>query len=708
MLRKSFSINKKITKAEAVISGLGHYVLTVNGKRVGDALFAPLWSDYDKTVYYNTLDIKSLLGNGENVIGVTLGNGFYNAVGNRYRKLWISFGPPTLYFVLHLTFNDGSKQTLVSDSSWKFAPSPITFNDIYGGEDYDARLEQVGWNMPDFIDSEWNEAVVQEAPQGVLRPQMLNPVRKMEEFPVKSVVKIDDSYIYDMGQNLSGYPSIKVKGKRGDTVKITVGERLDESTGKVSQKQSGSPHFYTYTLKGEEVEEWHPEFSYYGFRYVQIDGSPVLDVKSHFIHNSAPETGSFECSNPLLNKTHLLIKNAVKSNMQAVFTDCPHREKLGWLEETHLCGRVLLYNWDMRRFFPKIMQDIADAQQDDGLVPSIAPEYVEFGDKTNPFRDSPEWGIASIMLPAMYYQFYGETSLMQNYFEVMLKYVDYLTSRANNHILSHGLGDWYDYGEHRAGLAKNSPVEVSATAHYFYAAHLFSCMAKLIGREDEAVKYGNLAKQIREAFNSRFYHPETSQYANGSQFCNAIAIYMDIVEPDNKKAVLENLKVDIIKHGYRLTTGDVGNRYLFMALALNGENELLYKMINHEDAPGYGFQLKFGATTLTEQWDPRNGNSWNHFMMGQIDEWFYRSLAGIEPSNQGFQKFTIHPRPVGDLKYVKASYNSPYGLISVEWRIEKNFRIKITVPKNAQATVVLPDGSSRIANSGKHVFSCVI
>lgn len=717
MLRKSFNTSKEIEKAIVHVSGLGHYNLSINGKKVSKDVFTPVWSDYDKTVYYNTYQADTLLQKGENAIGVTLGNGFYNAMGNRYRKLWVTFGPPTLFLEMHIYYKDGTSDIIVSDESWKYALSPIVFNDIYGGEDYDARLEQKGWNEPRFNDTAWKKVVNQGAPEGMLRPQQITSVRKMKEYGAISMTKIDTSYVLNMGQNLSGYPAIKVKGKKGQTVKLTVGELLNTETGKVSQKQSGGPHTYSYTLRGEGVEEWHPEFSYYGFQYIQVDGADMLttesdkpvimDIKSHFVYNSTPERGHFESSNEIFNKAHEIIKNAVRSNMQSVFTDCPHREKLGWLEQTHLNGPGLLYNWDMTQFYPKIMQDIKDAQNAAGFVPTIVPQYVVFDESLDVFHDSPEWGIASIINPWLYYKFYGDDSLIRNYFDVMKGYVDHMTSRSTNYMISHGLGDWYDYGEHRAGFSRNSPVEVSATAHYYYAAHLVTEAAKILGKKSDENKYRTLANHIRKAFNSKFFDTNTKQYANGSQFCNAVAVFMRIVEPQYKQAVMENLKADIRKHGNRLTTGDVGNRYLFQALALNGENELMYLMHNHTDVPGYGFQIKYGVTTLTEQWDPRKGASWNHFMMGQIDEWFFRSLAGIEPVQQGFKEFNIQPQPVGDLEWVKANHETLYGNISVDWkRKDGSFHLSLEVPANTKANVTLPDGSKKTVSSGKYDFEC--
>ena len=719
-LRKTFNVNKTVAKTLVHVSGLGHYQFSLNGEKISRDIFTPAWSDYDKTVYYNTYQVDSLLTKGKNTIGITLGNGFYNAVGNRYRKLWISFGPPTLYLEMEIYYTDGSKETILSDQSWKYALSPIIFNDIYGGEDYDARLEQTGWDQPAFDDSLWKPVVIQEAPKGMLRPQQQPPVREMEQYGAKTVKRLEPGvYVLDMGQNLSGYPAIQVKGKKGQSVKMIVGELLNED-GTVSQKRTGGPHTYTYILKGEGIESWHPEFTYYGFQYIQVEGADlvssdaaadrplVVDIKSHFIYNSTAETGNFTCSNDIFTKTHILIDKAIRSNMHSIFTDCPQREKLGWLEQTHLNGPGLFYNFDLTQMYPKLMQDIMDAQWSNGLVPSIVPEYTVFAgsfQSSDDFTDSPEWGSASVIVPWMYYKFYGDNSLITNYYETMKRYVDYLGTKATNHILSHGLGDWYDYGDHPAGWSKNSPIEVSATSHYYYVAHLLAKSAGMLKKTDDLKKYNMLASDIRDAFNNKFFKKETKQYANGSQFSNAVAVYMGIVEPQYKAAVLGNLKENIHQHGNRLTTGDIGNRYLYLALALNDENELMYLMHNHEETPGYGFQLKYGVTTLTEQWDPRKGNSWNHFMMGQIDEWFYRFLAGINPVTPGFKEFRIQPSVIGDLTWVKAHYTTLYGTIHVDWKKENNlFFMNVEVPVNTQATVVLPNGKKQVVGSGKHTF----
>lgn len=715
-LRQEFNADKKISEAIAYISGLGLYELSINGKKVGDSEFAPLLSDYDKSVYYNTYDVTEYLSRGDNAIGVLLGNGFYNVQGGRYRKLLISFGPPTLNFKMVVRYTDGTSEEIISDNSWRYSFSPIIFNCIYGGEDYDATLEQTGWDSAGFDDSKWSPVIVQTAPEGKLRPQETTPVKIMERYSIQETNKLsENSYVLDMGQNLAGFPEIVVNGRRGDTIRLTVGESLN-ADGSVSQKQTGSKHYYEYILKGEGDEYWHPRFSYYGFRFIQVDGakmegeastgSPVIkDIKSCFIYNSADHISTFHSSNSIFNNAHRIIGKAVRSNMQSVFTDCPHREKLGWLEQVHLNGPGLYYNYDLRTFIPKLLQDISDSQLDNGLVPSITPEYVVFD---GAFRDSPEWGSTSVIQPWMYYLYYGDDSMMRNHYSTMKRYVDYLTSTATDHIVSHGLGDWYDYDGKKAGYSRNTPIPLVATAHYYYDLLLMSKMAAILGNEKDEADYFTLSEEVKAAYIKEFFNEDTKQFGSASQASNAIPLFFDLVEPQYRDEVLQNLVADIKKHGNRLTTGDVGNRYLFQTLANNDLNELMYLMNNHEDAPGYGFQVKFGATTLTEQWDPREGTSWNHFMMGQIDEWFFASLAGIkpDPDRPGFKEFIIEPQVVGDMNFVSASTKTLYGKISVDWKREgAQFILNISVPANSSAKVILPNKEIHNVESGKYTFT---
>ena len=704
-LSKRFDERKKnIVAAFVNICGLGFNELKINGRAVSDAVMTPLWSDYDKSVFYNTYDVTSLISKGSNEIEVLLGNGFYNVQGERYKKMLVSFGPPTLRFALTIYLKDKrgniSQERIVSDSSWKYALSPITFNTIYGGEDYDARMEQ-----PD----RWHPVVIQESPKGKLRPQIARPVKIMESFGVKSVDRNrKDTLVFDMGQNLAGFPKIKVKGQRGQQVKIWVGETLKDN-GLVNQKQTGSKHYYLYTLKGGGEEEiWHPRFSYYSFRYIEIDGAGydptgkgdddsrqmplITDVQSCFIYNSAPDISSFECSNERINKTHRLINRAVRSNMQSVFTDCPAREKLGWLEQDYLNGQGLIMNYDLAPFLQQTMQNISDAQWDNGGMPTTAPEYVIFKGKwLDPFRESPEWGGAVVYLPILYYKYYGDDYLIKKYYDNMCRYVDYLSTKAENDILDFGLGDWYDYGPGRAGFSKNTPTSLVATAHYYYWTTLVALASRVIGDTEKDGHYTSLADKIRDSFNNKFYHADTHQYGTGSQTSNAIALMMGMNKKNDRDSVIANLKKDILDHGCRLTTGDIGNHFLFKALDRFGENELLYKMLDHDDVPGYGFQIRQGATTLTEQWDPRQGASQNHFMMGHIDELFFTSLAGIDPRGSEIE---FHPDIVGDLKWVKASTEGAYGKICAKWEKDDSGDViyNVQVPVGTKLSIHAPKG----------------
>ena len=732
ILRKEFSNGgKKITDAIVYISGMGHYEMHINGKKVGDSEFSPLWSEYSKTIYYNTYDVTDMLSSGDNAISVLLGNGFFNVQrGTRYSKLMTSFGAPQMIMRMDINYSDGTSKTIVSDPTWKYALSPITFNSIYGGESYDARLVQNGFDRPGFNDSTWKNAVVVEGAGGKLEPQTAQPVKIMEHFGIKSwqYLPADSvasasaktkrtvsphTFVADMGQNLAGFPEITVKGKPGQKVTILVSENLNKQ-GVCDQRQTGRQHFYEYTIGSDTTETWHPRFSYYGFRYIQVEDAvlegepnpynlPVISkLQSCFVYNSAEEGSSFECSNPLFTQTHRLIERAERSNMQSVMTDCPHREKLGWLEQDHLVGPSLFYNFDMTQYCPKIIRDITDTQKADGMVPTTAPQYVSFG---NLFDDSPEWGSTLIIMPFQYYEQYGDSTLITRNYTAMRRYVDYLTSRSKDGIVSHGLGDWYDVVEGgKSGFCKNTPIPLVATAHYIYDLQLIQRAARMVGNKADEERYSTLYNKVVEAFNHEFYHTDSCYYGSGSQTSNALPLFLGITG-ENKEKVLQSLIKDIEKHGNRLTTGDVGNRYLFMTLAMNNEDELLYTMLNHYETPGYGFQIKQGATTLTEQWDPRQGSSWNHLMMGQIDEWLFKRLAGIQnkPGTYGMRHLLISPTLVGDLKDVHSSTTTLYGKVSVDY---SDRGLTVEIPVGCDADIVLNNGTKiATVGSGIHTFN---
>lgn len=641
---KTVRLKRNIAKATLNICGLGQYEFYVDGRKINDDLLAPAWSDYRKTLFYNTFDITDRLSaNKTNTLECLLGNGFYHERGLRYHKLKSSFGPLTMVMRLDVTYKDGTRQTIVSDGSWMWKLSPITYNSIYGGEDYDARMENAGVS---------NKVVVQDAPQGKLLKQLSMPVRVMRRYGVAQRLP---NNVYDMGQNLAGFPEIRVKGKRGQQVKLIVGESLT-ADGHVSQKQTGKPYFLTYTLKGDGIETWHPRFTYNGYRYVEIEGLQPDSLWSCFISNAAPTIATFECSSERMNKAYAIIDNAIRSNWQNVWTDCPHREKLGWLEQDWLNGPGLMANYDARAMIEQTMQLIADAQHSDGSLPEIAPEYITFeGSWAPPFQESPEWGGAVVALPLLYADYYADSSLYRKYLPVMKRYVDYLDSRDSCGILRMGLGDWYDYGPWRAGFARNTPMPLVATAHFYRWTKALSSEAG----------YSERAHVIRKAFIKEYGGEGGAVWK--SQAALAIALELGLHEEGQRQMLLDSLVADIHRHGNRLTTGDVGTPYLFKVLIDNGQEQLLWTMLDHDDVPGYGAQLIKGMTTLTEQWNPDMGASRNHFMLGHINNHLLQDMVGIRVHGK---EVTVCPRFIGDATWARGSTMVAGCKVSVAWRIE--------------------------------------
>jgi len=716
LMRKTFEVSKPVKKATLFICGLGQFDLSLNGKKVGDHFLDPGWTKYDKQALYVPFDITCQLKQGANAIGVMLGNGFYYIPRDkRYRKLTGAYGYPKMMCRLVLQYEDGTESNIISNDSWKTAAGPVTFTSIYAGEDYNANLEQPGWNTPDFNDHHWRKVIVTDgSPQ--LIAQFADPVKVFEKFaPIKVSHIADNKWVFDLGQNSSAIPYIKVKGKKGDTIKILPAE-LVNADGSASQKGSGGPAYYTYILKGEGEEEWHPQFTYYGFRYLQVEGGvpsgnenstklpTLIEVKGLHIRNAAERVGAFSCSNELFNKTFKLIDWSIQSNMVSLFTDCPHREKLGWLEEAHLVGNSIQYNYDISGLTKKSISDMEAAQYPDGLIPEIAPEYVRFED---PFRDSPEWGSNAIILPWYTYQWYGDKTVLEQSYSMMRRYLDYLASKANNHILTQGLGDWYDIGPKGPGLSQNTAKGITATAIYYYDLTIAAKVALLIGKPQDATAYANLAQQVRQAFNSTFFNPQTKQYGSGSQTANAMAVYMKLVEPQYEQAVVNNIVKDIKDRNNAFTAGDIGFRYLLKVLDDEGRSDVIFDMNSNSSVPGYGYQLAKGATALTESWQALPTVSNDHLMLGHLMEWFYSGLGGIRPAKDAiaYKQIDIRPEVVGDVKSARAVYNAAYGEIVSDWKKDdRQFNITVQIPANTTATVYLPVSTkSTIKEGGRTV-----
>ncbi|MBN1184852.1 MAG: family 78 glycoside hydrolase catalytic domain [Bacteroidales bacterium] len=719
LFRKEFSIAKNVKSALIFITGLGQYKAFMNGNQISDDFLSPGWTDYSKTCLYNTYDVTDYIRPGENAIGVMVGNGFHNINNERYKKLLMTYGNPKMIAVLKITYTDGTHESILSDASWKTSPSPITYSCIYSGEDYDATLEQPGWDIPSFDASSWKEALLVRPPHGRLEAEITHPVKVNEIFRVDTVMKLaEDTFTFDFGQNAAGIIRVKVKGKKGQTITIRPGELLFENN-RINQKSTGSPYYWKYTLKGEEEEFYQPWFTFYGFRYVQIEnavptGEPnnngvpeIINIQHLHTYNSTPRVGDFKCSNELFNKVSRLILYAIQSNTQSMMIDCPHREKLGWLEQSYLMGGSVHYNFDIYNIYQKMIKDMGYSQEDNGLIPSTAPEYVYFG---YGFTDSPEWGSAGIILPWLIYKWYGDTNVMQEAWPMMTRYIQYLGTRAEDHILSYGLGDWYDLGPNKPGVAQLTPKGVTATATYYYDAILMSRMARLMKKSEEADNFMQLAEEIKAAFNEKYYDADRKVYATGSQTSMAMPLCLGLVPEQDREAVLHNMVDSIQNNDKALTAGDIGFHYLVEALTFGGESQLFYEMNNRDDVPGYGFQIRKGATSLTESWQALPVVSNNHMMLGHIMEWFYKGLCGIQQADSSiaYKYPVIKPSFVGDITSAKASFMSPYGEIVSSWERKSGFTtIKVGIPVNTKAIVYLPTENEKVITEGGKLLNKV-
>jgi len=711
LFRKAFTLRKPLRRGTAFICGLGHFEMSLNGRKVGDHFLDPGWTRYDRQALYVPLDITGQLHKGVNVIGVMLGNGFYYVPWERYHKLTVAFGYPKMIARIMLEYADGSVEDIVSDTSWQTASGPILFSSIYGGEDYDARKERRGWNMPGGDDKGWRASVVVTGPEAI-RAQAEEPLKVFDHFlPRKVTLLKGGAWIYDLGQNASGIPQVRVSGRKGQTIRIIPAE-LVNTDGTADQKATGNPCYFEYTLKGEGVEVWQPRFSYYGFRYLQVEGAVpegrgnasglpvIIGLKGLHTRNAAERVGSFSCSNVLFRRTDTLIDWAIRSNMASVFTDCPHREKLGWLEEAHLMGSSVRYNYDIASIYRKIIHDMMDAQTDDGLVPEIAPEFVQFYE---PFRDSPEWASSCVLVPWYLYQWYGDRETLAESYPMMQRYMAYLEKKAKDHILYQGLGDWYDIGPAHPGVSQLTPKGVTATAIYYYDLSILEKMARLLGKEEEAGQYAQLAMAVKGAFVGQFLDRQTMQVASGSQTANAMAVYMGLIDSADREAVVANIVKDLRNRNNSLTAGDIGYRYLLKVLEEEGRSDVIFDMNNRSDVPGYGYQLAHGATALTESWQAFPSVSNNHFMLGHIMEWFYAGLAGIKAADTdiAFHDIVLRPALVGDIRWARGEYRSPYGMIASFWNREGGvFDWRVRIPVNTMARVYLPAESSDVVTEG--------
>ena len=692
LFRKDFSIDKKIVQARAYISGLGYHELYLNGEKVGDHLLDPAFTRYDKRVLYVTHDITDKLSQGDNAVGVMLGNGWYNLTS---RGVWgydyaAWRDDPTLLCQIKILFQDGSETWIISDDSWACAPGPVIFNSIRQGEWYDARREQSGWNTAGFDDSTWHPVRRVRGPQGELTAQSLPPVRIHASLRPKTMTRIDNGhYLVDFGQNMAGFVELIVNGKSGDEIEIVYAEKVKD--GCVDQSNIdglvASTPFQTdrYMCKGGGEERWHARFAYHGFQYVEVSGFPGELTKdnllAHAISTSFQHQSSFECSNELINQIQEATLWSYRNNFVGYPTDCPQREKNGWTGDAQLAAEAGLFNFDALTSYKKWLQDIADEQQPSGEIAAIIPT-AGWGYY---WGNGPAWDSAFLLIPYYLYVYTGDLSPILQHYNQMKRYVDFLTrEKTQNGIVSWGLGDW-------CHEKTDTPAEITSTGYYFMDAKLIAFFAELLGKAEDAQKYAALAHEIRDAFKREFVNVKKGTVGNNSQTALSCALYQGIVDSSNADKIVESLIQNVIKNDNKLDFGILGAKYTLNALSDYGHDKLAYQLINHTDYPGWGHWISRGATTLWEDW--KGQSSLSHIMFGDVSAWFYKNIAGIQPDPEqpGFQHFYVRPFFSADMSWAKADVKSPFGTIHSEWQRQGDvIELMIRVPVNCRATVQLP------------------
>ena len=688
-LKRTFPLEKDVRDARVYISGLGYYVLQINGTKVGDHVLDPATSEYSKRVYYATYDVTTLLKK-ENVLVVTLGPGWY--------------GVPKLRMQLEITFLDGTSSTITSSDVRSVTTGPIVRSTIYDGEYYDAREED-----PDIysktpineLNKKWGYAQVVDPPGGKMVSQIVEPVRVVDTLlPQKISEPKPGVYVVDAGQNVAGWASLKVTGKEGTVITLRFAESLYKD-GTVDQENLRTAKARDiYVLKGGgQVEQWEPAFTYHGFRYIQIEGFPYppkpVDIAVKVVRSSVDKSGKFNSSNELLNRIHKMVSWTEANNLHSIPTDCPQRdERMGWLNDLTVRIEQALYNFDLSRFYPKFIKDIEDTQGADGTITCTAP--FKYGS-----RPADPVCTSYLLLAWKTYEFYGNEEIIRQHYSGLKAWVDYLISRTKDGIVDYSYyGDWSPplaFGEGPYGaVSKNTPGLLMSTGYLYYDCKLISWMAHLLKKDADEARYAKIAERTAKAFNSKYWNEQTGGYGSNNQACNSFALYLGLVDKERVPRVVENLVKDVKAQDYHLTTGNLCTKYVLEVLSDHGYPDVAMKIAAQETYPSWGYMLANGATTLWERWEG-NGtgamNSLDHPMMGSVDSWFYRYCLGILPDVRypGFEKFTIRPSIVADLNSADGQFTSTKGPIKSSWKKEDGFfYLDVTIPGNSTASVYVP------------------
>jgi alpha-L-rhamnosidase len=717
-LRKEFAVEKKICRATVSFSGLGLSELYVNGNKISDAVLSPAFAQYDKRAFYVTYDVTKDLRRGENALGVILGNGRFYADRSKTYAGTANFGWPKLLLNLRIEYTDGSSQKIVSDGSWKLSlDGPILANNDYDGEEYDARQEFSDWSKAGFNDSNWGASQIVSAPSENISAQMQEPIRVTQTLKPISVKEIKPGvFIYDMGQNMVGWCRIRVRGKAGDTVMLRHAETLKPDGSLYMANLRGAEVTDTYTLRGGGTETWEPRFTTHGFRFVEVTGfpgKPDLDsIEGRVVNDDLPSAGSFATSNELINRIYTNIVWGTRGNYRSIPTDCPQRdERQGWLGDRSEECKGEAYLFDISALYTKWRQDMEDAQRANGSIPDVAPAYWPI------YTDNVTWPSSAIIIPsALERQFGDRASIAKNYDGAKRWMEKMLTFASDNIISKDNYGDWCVPPEeasliHSKDPARQTDKTLLATSYFYYDLCLMEKYATQLGKTEDAARWKQLAADFKKAFNDKFLDREKGQYSNGTQTSCVLPLAFGLVPDDMKEKIFAGLVANIenVTKGH-IGTGLIGGQYLNRVLSDNGRADLAYTIAAQKDYPSWGYMVEQGATTIWELWNGNTAdptmNSGNHVMLvGDLVVWFYEYLAGIAPASPGFKTIKMQPHPVGDLKWVKAMHNSPYGKISSEWHRDGNeFDWQIEIPANTTATIIVPmEKLGHITCNGKPV-----
>ncbi|HTY89497.1 MAG TPA: family 78 glycoside hydrolase catalytic domain [Candidatus Acidoferrum sp.] len=716
-LRREFTAGKKIQRATVSFAGLGWSELYLNGAKVGDHVLSPAFAQYDKRVFYVTYDVTKQMQRGRNALGVVLGNGRYYADRSKIYSGTPDFGWPKLLLQLRLEYADGSVTNVVSDESWKLSTNgPIVANNDYDGEEYDARSAFRDWSRPGFYDQYWQPAQPVEPPAGVLAAEMIEPQRVTQTLkPVSLTAPKTGVYIFDMGQNMVGWCRLHVSGRAGTKVDLCFAENLKRDGTLDLANIRGALVTDTYTLNGSGDEVWEPRFTWHGFRYVELTGfpgEPTLDtIEGRVVNDDLATAGTFECSNPLLNRIYQAIIWGVRGNYHSIPTDCPQRdERQGWLGDRSEESLGETYLFDNSRLYAKWVQDMADAQRTNGSVPDVAPAYWPI------YSDDVIWPSSGVIIPEMLRRQFADTQTLARHYDSARKWMTYMSSFVTDGLISKdAYGDWCVPPEDPGLIFSKDPKRQTdktllATAYFYHDLRLMEGFAQRLGKTEDARRFREQAEKMKVAFNNRFLNRKLARYDNGTQTSSVLPLAFGLV-PDELRARVFQQLVDKIEKENRghIGTGLVGGQYLMRVLSDNGRPDLACQLATQTDYPSWGHMLGQGATTIWELWNGNTAdsamNSGNHVMLvGDFVIWLYEDLAGIkpDPAAPGFKHILMKPLPVGTLRFVRATHRSPYGWIVSDWRREGGtFDWQIEVPMNTTATVYVPAKSlDRVLEGG--------